>query len=483
MDEKKPFLRFASPNERRTISRENLGYYHAVIVGAVYGFASGVNVKSPQSYFSPIRRCIEEHPFLSALVADRHTDKAFYQRIRTINIEEHITILDPVSEDSWDAAQYVLRSNLDCPFSHDVPPWRVVVLPFVSSLSQPSSSRCFVAFAYSHTILDGPSGVAFHRTFLSAMRTSGTDDNVSPNSSRIITTPDRPLPPPFDTPEKLCISWGFLLGPLIAALLPTFLANWLGLKAQASTIDTGTWTGSPGFFDPTTSHSKIIVREIEAPLIENAVRAARTHGAKLTATMDQVVARALSKQFSSDPKITNFVSGTPINLRQAAGVAANEMGEFASGVFSAHPCIGPSTSLSDDEWNAARSHTEKLADASSRLWDQPIGLLRYLPSIRKWMAAKPGQQRDSSFELSNVGAFHDEGEDSDKAKARIEQMVFAQPGMVVGSPICVNVASVKGGSLVYTVTWANGALGIPEADEERFIGALCDSIRDDFERF
>ncbi len=214
------------------------------------------------------------------------------------------------------------------------------------------------------------------------------------------------------------------------------------------------------------------------------------NGAKLTAVLHCLIVRALSKRLppASDVrdgvKATNFVSQTAINMRRAAGAQEDEMGEFASGVYLRHARVSDTVTdgpLSEEEWAAARDSTEKFAGAASRLSDQPIGLLRYAPSIRKWMAGKLGQRRDCSYELSNVGVFDFEGEGEESSRVKIRELVFAQPGMVVGCPICVNVASVKGGSLVYAVTWPGGALEIDEGEEE-FIAEVCDSVREDFER-
>ncbi|KXX79395.1 hypothetical protein MMYC01_204050 [Madurella mycetomatis] len=473
MEDKAAFQRYASPNEQRTISREDLGFYHGVVIGAVYEFENSFDVTSPQSFFAPLQRCIKEHPFLTVTVADRHTDKAFYERVPSIDLKNHLTVLDKSTDvNKWQAIEAVLRFNLDRPFTHEVPPWRVVVLPLTLG------SSCFIAFIYSHTILDGPSGVAFHRTFRTAA--GSTTKQSIPTS--IITTPSTPLPPPFDTPDRLPISWLFLLGPLLAVLMPQFLANWLGLKPQASTVDQGTWTGDSCAFDPATTRTKLVLREIPPPLLEKALRTSKEHGARLTGTLHILVTRALSKALVDKPEFTNFASQTPINMRRAAGVPPDEMGEFASGVYEMHPRISTdvcSSSLTDEEWAAARFCSEKLADAASRLQDQPIGLLRYVPSIRKWTVAKLGRQRDSSYELSNVGVFDNGGREG----VKIREMVFAQPGMAVGSPLCVNVVSAKGGSLVYTMTWVTGALGVPESEEDQFVERVCQSIWEDFQRF
>jgi hypothetical protein len=468
----------SGPNEQRTISREDLGFYHAVIIGAVYQFDSGLDIESPRSFLAPLKHCIDEHPFLSVLVADRQTDKSYYHRASTINLEDHITLLGRAdsSEDPWLAIEAVIQSDIDRPFSHTIPPWRIVILPV-------SPNSAFITFSFSHSILDGPSGVSFHRTFLNALQAG-----LSPPASLITTPPDVPLPPPFDTPQRLPISWSFLLGPLLAALLPNSLTNLLNISASAATPNDNTWTAAPCAFNPPDTNTRLLLRTIPAPVLSKALTACRANNAKLSGLFHQFIVRALSKSLPTsttnangkETPITNFLSQTAINMRPAVGISADEMGEFATGAFLSHQrvdspvCCGP---LTEEEWECIRECTKTLAESAARLDDQPIGLLRYAPSIRGWLAKKIGARREASYEVSNIGVA---GLDDEKG-VRVVDVVFAQPGHVVGVPLCFNVVSVKGGGLVYTVTWPRGGLGVD--DEDLFMEDISASIKRDFERF
>lgn len=444
-------------------------------ISAVYEFGSNLDVTSPDSFYAPLRRCIEEHPFLNVVVADNHTHRPFYLRVPNLDLRSHINIFDRApGRDQWHDIEAVLQEQLDLPFPENRPPWRIVVLP----LGQ-SPSSCLVAFVYSHTILDGPSGVAFHRTFLAAAKSaeSGARTPISP----LVATPSTPLPPPFDTADKLPISWGFLLGPLLAVLIPQFLANWLGFKAHAANhTDSGSWTGTPCRFAP---GQRLKLGVIPGSLADNALNLARENSARLTGLMHILILRALSKALANHPEYTNLVSQTPINMRRAGGRPRDEMGEFASVLEVVHPrpdpsvCDGP---ITEDEWALARTLGERFADAASRLRDQPIGLLRFVPNMRSWLEGKIGQRREASYELSNVGAFEDE--DGENGRVRVKDMVFAQPGMVAGAPICFNVISVKGGNLVYAMTWIPGSLGLErEEDEEGFVEGLRKLVLEGFE--
>ncbi|KAL2760979.1 hypothetical protein ACRALDRAFT_1053486 [Sodiomyces alcalophilus JCM 7366] len=491
------FLRYATgPNERRTISREDVGFYHAVIIGAVYDFEGQSDILSPNSFFNPLRLCIEEHSFLCVTVGDMHTDKAFYQRVPRINLEEHVFIETGHGSvtakgreyDDLEAIRWTLAANLDRPFPRGIPPWRIVVTPVPSS-----SSRCFIAFCYSHTIGDGTTGLLFHRTFLRALKATTSSDK--PLAS-VVETLQKPFPIPFDTPETLPISWSFLLSPLLSLVFPRFLVERLGLRSGAAAVDAGTWTASRIHFDSDRSHTRIALFEIEAAVLEEALRVSREHDAKLSAVLGQLVARALSRGIP-DKGVTNFVSQTPVNMRRAIGLPVDQTGQFVSASYVRHdrePCDpggkdsdndGGNGVLSEREWSAAASATREFATCAVTLQDQPIGLLRYLPSIRKWTLGKIGEVRDSSFEVSNVGVFDEAaiigGDDDHPGRPRMAKVVFAQPGQVAGPPITVSAVSLKGGSLVCTLTWRTGALGVAEDEEESFVDRLCASIRADFE--
>jgi hypothetical protein len=460
------------PNEQRTISREDAGIYHAVIIGAVYEFDDTFDVHDWNMFLYPLRHCIETHAFLSVVVEDTHTDKAYYRRISHFDLANHITLDFPVtgSNDSSKIEQ-VLKVNLDKPWPRGLPPWKIVALPLQKGY--------FIAFSFSHMIGDGPSGTAFHRTFLQAWRNMPMG---APLLSNKIETPTMPFPPPFDTKQRLPISWSFLLSPLIALFLPKFLIKFLRMRTAAADINDGTWTGSniPNVQNFKVAKSMLKLRETTVPVLEHVLRSARQHETTLTGVFLQVITRVLSQQVitqvpGQDPKVTNFVAQVAVNMRRSIGMSNDQGGMFVSGCYLVYHRRQPSEEFSDEDWAAARLSSRTLADSASRLQDQAIGLLRYLPSIKKWTLSKLGQRRDCSFEVSNIGAFNNESDDL----TQITKIVFAQPGHVLSAPLAFNVISVKGGGLVYTVTWQSGALKLAGQDEEEFVERVCDLIEKD----
>jgi Alcohol acetyltransferase len=377
-------------------------------------------------------------------------------------------------EDDNVRIEAALPSILDEPWT-DLPPWRIAVLPLRPTSKDPS--RCFIAFAFSHALGDGNIGMAFHRTFLNAILNPATTVNMD---STWVMTPDKELAIPFDTPERLPISWKFLLAPLLAVLLPKSIANMFGLRATASEVNSQTWTGSKMFFDRSTFYSCPRLMEIDAAQVERALNLARKHDARLTSLIHQFIIRALSKTIPGR-EFDNFVSGTAVDMRRSIGVSKDEMGLFVNAYHGLHARQSDFTlPLSEEAWAEARFMTEKLAECATSLHDQAVGLLRYVPSIRKWTAAKIGQERDCSYELSNLGVF-DVGTPLGSS-CKVTKAVFARPVDAIGTPLAFTMMSVKNGSLVISVSWQQGALGVPIESESSLIDGICESLRQDFEQ-
>lgn len=285
------------------ISREDLGFYSNIVVGATYEFdgvsAHEVDLQSLQTFAGPLKHCIDKFPYLKIVTRDASTEKPFFERVTSLDIRQHLSVVDgptPTAgignlrgadgdddDDDHRRMEQLLESLVDKPNTiASIPPWRVVVRPI-------TPARCFVAFAYSHVIGDGPAALAFHRAFLDGLQRQQTTGLGEVNPLLTVPVSEFTLPGPFDTPGRLPISWSFLLGPLLAVLLPKVVAGWLGLQANAAKVDEGTWTGSDIFFEPGAHRSRVKMFAINEALVANAIKASREHDAKLTGTVHQLV--------------------------------------------------------------------------------------------------------------------------------------------------------------------------------------------------
>ncbi|KAF7535982.1 hypothetical protein G7054_g4877 [Neopestalotiopsis clavispora] len=479
-------MRFASPNELRVISREYHGFYNAVVVGAIYEISdSDFDVYSPYSFYGATKHCIDKHPTLSAIVRDQHTDKAYYVRVPTINVQDHINIVNEgdvgaladgeKDVNELETIESLLPAILNDPWPSDIPPWKITILPLPFAKQDHHRQRCFIALSFSHALGDGRNGFLWHQTFR-----DGLLKIVDKEACTSLATPVGDFPTPFDTPKNLPISWGFLLRPLIAVLLPKFLAEFLGLRPNRSNVDSNTWTATRMFREPGPHRTSLRLISIDSATTQNILQLTRKHGAKLTGTMNQSFARALSKAVPRS-EATNFVSGTAVDMRRAVG-RAGEMGFFVSACYGTHERSEDWASpWTETSWADARALTEKLAEAAVTLHDQPTGLLRYVPSMTKFTASKIGQERDSSFDVSNLGAF-DTAVSGNNGACKITDVVFTHSSGVTSAPLTISAASAKGSRLIITVGWQPGALGMSQDLEEKFVDEVAAFVKNDLEK-
>jgi hypothetical protein len=371
------------------------------------------------------------------------------------------------TQDEREVIEDLLPGILDQPWTNLIPSWEIVVQPF-------SKTRCFIALSYSHNAMDGISGIAFHRTFLQALQENQTDHDLIVNPQR------QQLEEPFDTPGRLPISWSYMLSPILGAYLPKPVASLLGFKASAAQSQPGTWTGAP-VFTSKEYLTMVHLMSIDNITLTKVIAACRKNDSKLTGLLHQLIIDALAAHLPLS--IDSLGYGTAINMRGAIDVSDDAMGMFVSGNYVLHHLSSTTATCSSDQpfdWSTARDITQTLSSRSKDLVNQPIGLLRYLTSIRSWLLSKVGSRRESSYEISNLGVFMPVKEDGQgSGSVEVKEMVFCQPAGVYGPPLVFNLVCVKGGSLSVAINWQPGALGIEDEEkkEKDLVKNICDDMR------
>lgn len=436
-------------------------------MGGTYQFSEPVEVASISTYAHALQQCIHRYPQLSAAIGDPDSESPYYKFCPRLDLREHVNVLEYEGGSEINKIKNALPEILDTTWTPGFPPWKIFILPF-------SRQRCFIAFSFSHALGDGMSAMSFHQTFLDGLQETHVDGNL------ICTPTMKPLSQPFDTSKNLPISWSFLLSPLLGAYLPKGLASLFGLKASAASITPDTWTGSPHFYDAEKYKTGLEVLSIDAAVINKGLNVCRSHGTRLTGVLHQFINAALSKSLPQPNNVDSFASGTALNMRGAAGISKDQMGNCVS----SKPILYPITKTPEKEqeqqpdWDLAKSTTESLAAAANELRDQPVGLLRYLKEIRPWLLSKIGQPRDSSYEVSNLVTFQRCGPTD---RCSITEMVFSQPADVSGGPLTFNLVSVPNGPLSIVVNWQIGGLNVgSEKDERAFVSSVCADIERSF---
>ncbi|KAF7187581.1 hypothetical protein HII31_10920 [Pseudocercospora fuligena] len=460
-------LRAAGLNEKRCIIREDLNLYNNIVTMCTF---TSSEPPSRQEIIKAISACISEHPVLSVVIQDADTEQPKLRRVDTMDIDHHLDFLEADATLSGQERIFSKLHNEPEAVTRLQPQWRLVVAS--AKTGSDPRTKFHVAFACSHNLMDGMSGYAFHKTFLRSLKNPKLE-LVQASSIYEVPHELKPLPP---MDSHLSISWSFLLGPVIKEYFPSSISKLLGLNSE---IPVSAWLGaskrpplsSDSTFPPTSVH----LTSVPASILKKTLSACKNHSTRLTALLNHLFARALSRALSKrSQNHTTFLAQTAIDLRRAIGQGENEMGNYVSAITETIKISPHTVGLSEAEWHSARLLTEKLAAASSTTKDHTVGLLKYLSNFREWTIRNSKLPADVSFEISNLGVF-----EGDEGGCRIEDMIFSQSANGTGPPFSVNVASAKDAALMLSVTWWPGMLGVD--DEEEFVEEVCEDVRREME--
>ncbi|EKG20593.1 Alcohol acetyltransferase [Macrophomina phaseolina MS6] len=429
---------------------------------------------------------------LSAAVEDELTEAPSLVKSATLDLNNHIEVLPAVARDGLSSREELETIQPHLCHAHDqqfqrcniTPPWKVIIIPLTSTSSTPTAF--WVSFSYCHSHGDGTSGAIFHRTFLSALRdpaltAAHTSDPVFQPSSLL------PLLPAFESLAPFPLKWTYLLGPVLGALLPRWLANLLRVRSSISPTGPNMWTATRMSCDPSYFRTGLQFAVASAATVSGLLKRCRERKpgvVKLTAVLHELIVRALSASLPA-AQASSFVAQTPLNLRGA--VSAMGRDDFGPCVSVAHHVFpralgeedGEEGDLGEEAWARAAETTAVLKERSASLVNQPVALMKYVTNYRGYLQKKIGAVRDCSYGISNIMAFDPEEGRNGKREGHgwtVDQMVFSQPADAIGCPVWFNVASVKGGDMVVTLTWQRSALGIEGGDEDAWARHICSRL-------
>lgn len=472
-------LRPAGNHERSCIVRHDLGLYGNLIVAGLYQLDLEAAQDNRPLFISALEQCITTHPLLSASITEPE-EKPFYVRPDFLDLNNHITFMPPLTQDVDEKrlTKDYLTSFIDVspPYREGIPAWRLIIQPL-------SNSSFWVGLSYCHSVGDGRSGLAFHRTLLQALQE--VEASTIDGAMTVSTAGIEALPPTMEKAVVLPISWGFLLGPLLSVYMPKSISSFLGITSATE----DKWIAAPytdnGGKDRITG-IQLVTLDAETTL--QLLKACKAHDTKLTGLLHQAIAHSLAdalvksgfKVSSSRPTVTLSAS-TPLDLRKLVPAYTPDTvincASQATETWTITPLSSLDPALPAHIWTAAARTSAQLAASTSTLHNQVTGLLHYLRNYRPWLSDKLGKARDESFEVSNLGVFAPSaqtGADVRRRKARVTQMAFAQPANAVGAAVDCGVVSTAEGGLCMAFTWQRGVLGF--GDEDGFVGDVVEGV-------
>src|ERR1700753_3465011 len=115
--------------------RHALGWYHSLIVTALYEVPGSDFSRHQDAFYHALKYCVASHPVLSAAVIDGDTESPAYARPATMDLRNHVQFLPQQAGIACGTAaeqvKQFLRDAHDqlVPYQDAIPPWKLVILP------------------------------------------------------------------------------------------------------------------------------------------------------------------------------------------------------------------------------------------------------------------------------------------------------------------------------------------------------------------
>lgn len=415
---------------------------------------------------------------MSTVILDGNTESPTIATPKTLDLDAHLELREAEDDiPEHECIEKLMAQIGDVQFSslHTTPPWKVVLMPLKSGEAS-GQSRLLVLYSNYHSHGDGRSGLAFHNSFHAGLvKYVGQASKDFESIESICKAPTIPLLLPIEEGGKLTLSWPYLLSPLLGTYLPTPIASFLGIRPSWLAHEAGIWRGKQTTFDPADHTTGLLLLTIEATAISKVLQQCRAKKTTFTGLLEHLIVRSLVAPDGGAITTDAFNTGIAIDMRHLFGdrYSSGSMLNCVTGYSElvvldrSQETTNWTTDPSSNFWEAARKTSAGLKTASSTLHNQPIGLLQYLKGFRAWTTGKIGKERETSFEISNLGAFSPASQTKDAVPdITIEKLVFSQPAEASGSLLNFNPVSLKGGPLAMTVTWQRGVLGLAGGSDE-----------------
>ncbi|KAL5363904.1 alcohol acetyltransferase [Aspergillus floccosus] len=437
--------------EQYSTARHHLKYYNNVAVAATYSLPESFILPVQDYVFKACEALVGQHPVLSAIPLREDTKEPYWARLPEVDLGHAVHFKQrtkPVSEtDNHDSElDELLQEQHNTPYTAPHPYWRLCVL---TEATEPR--RFTAAFVFHHALGDGTSGKVFHLTFLQALRSAAS---LAPSEAKqTITSPNTPLLPSLEEAHPLPISFGFLASTVWNQVL------WPSRKP-------GLWTGSDVRLPLATRIRHIAFPESTASAFR---KLCRQNGTTVTATLDTLISRALFRHLPA--QFTQLQTSVPMSLRRLlpSPISDESIGVWVSDIKGSYERSALETeSFPWNEAKRARETIEKAVNLQGK--DTFAALLRLVNNIHKYFTDKIGKPRDSSLEVSNIGAVvpADVGNDT---IPQIGRIVFTQCGSVIGSALETCVVTGGDGCLVWAFCWQEGVV------EEELVMSAIETVK------
>ncbi|KIW74267.1 hypothetical protein Z517_12207 [Fonsecaea pedrosoi CBS 271.37] len=470
-------LRAVGRLERYSTARHDLKFYLGPAVTVSYKLPNSRSDQLKVCVYKALGDVITRHPILSAIPVDENTQDPYFIRLPEINLDKCVFFqtrhldYDPDAGDERDGElDELLGTQHSVPYEAPNPFWRLFVL---TSSARPSEFTA--SFFYHHALGDGISGIAFHRTFHSALCQVLSNLEIDPPSTSVITSPSTPLLPSLESAHPLPISTWHILTVLFKH------------KIWSPSRDPGLWTGSKCITPlGRTGARHLALSASSTTALKNICR---KNGTTISGALQTLVAGALFAHLPE--KFTKVACSGALSVRgflpADAGITEDSMGVWVQGMSDTYTRDHFSTTQHGDSdkgahdllpWPEARRSRQNIERVLSlKGHNTDVGMLRFVQDYQEELfLSKVGKDRDSSFEVSNLGLFKKQPPSGDVEGVEMGRMVFTQSAGVTASAIQVSVVTGADGCLVLGVTWQKGIV------DDDLVEKMLKSVKEEVER-
>ena len=420
--------------------RNRLGFYNSIGMTARYELGGRFCKDIDNVVFGALGQLISQHPALGITLSGETSKNPLWVRLKQIDLKKIVRF---VNEKKAGEITPIIESAHQEGFGSlgELPLWRVVV---VCSNSEDLLHHFDVGFFFHHGLFDGGSGVAFHMTFLDALNNLPT----AKKHPSIIDVPKLDMLPSIEEAHSLPVSIFYIISQILKSIWP-------------ARPDNSCWTGQPIFSE----HNVTRLRTLFLPsdVVENLSNLCRQRNVTITSLLTVLIARALAQTF---PKYTRFTNTTAMSFRRFTGTDKRAMVNYVSSFYHRFSSTTSQDSIQcggEFNWEAVKVCHQEIKNATAGPKDQIVGLLKFMNDYESWFLKKVGQNREHSFQVSNVGVI--DGCEMSEDKPWIKRIIFSQSSSVTGAALVFNIASAKGGDMAIALTWQEGIVEVELAEK------------------
>ncbi|KAI9055356.1 hypothetical protein LZ554_000315 [Drepanopeziza brunnea f. sp. 'monogermtubi'] len=461
-------VRKAGPLEVFTHLLHDLGVESNVLVACEY--SHGTKTLSPARLFRILEQVITEIPELAVILTSQPSKnkkgnhQSWEARLPFIRFRDCVEFVEDLTEDKDIALARVIESSHNRWFDttkNTKPWWRLLIL----------NSR-YVVFVFHHSIGDGMSGYAFHRSFLAALNADSPDTHEDAEAAGFegevfqVHEPNHPPVPLAIESIDLKLSYFRIICTFLKWQIIRMLYRPKHFLFSDAVVDKAYPTYTKRFPVEKRTRSRVETLRIDTDTMSKCLTSCRKHKTSFTALFQTIVSATLAADVYPNAKIG--LSRMAVNIRPLmTSDPGLDVFTNASATYYRTHRLGKYRAAAHDNaalWKLATDYKNHMHDSIYKTGAVLQGFLTctLLGDDDEDVGAFSGLglYLHNSFLISNIGVFkpQDGMEDGGWVVTDVAFCAAAVRASMGDYGMVFMIASAKNGDCIVTATWEDGVL-------------------------